>query len=88
MIIVIIVIRLLFSLTWLIDLYIKVNSLLLAEMFENVLKKDVYIYIYIYKRHYKIIFIIILIKKYVIMENDTVGIITKNLVKTYYQANK
>ena len=86
MIIMIIVIRLLSSLTWLIDLYIKVNSLLLAEMFENVLKKDVYIYIY--KRHYKIIFIIILIKKYIIMENDTVGIITKNLVKTYYQANK
>ena len=48
----------------------------------------IYIYIYIYKRHYKIIFIIILIKKYIIMENDTVGIITKNLVKTYYQANK
>ena len=48
MIIMIIVIRLLSSLTWLIDLYIKVNSLLLAEMFENVLKKDVYIYIYIY----------------------------------------
>ena len=71
MIIVIIVIRLLFSLTWLIDLYIKVNSLLLADMFENVLKK-MYIYIYIYlKDIYKIIFIIILIKKYIIMENDT-----------------